>query len=565
MPEFSLNDRYLIEEYYKHNEQKYLLAKVVGQVFVIPYKYLKSARTSEEAVDKFKDALLDFQLEEKEKYLRHNEIPLTINIKDTEYVLPRNVGSQFTLKDFEDRLKRKALTKYNAAINAHRKLNKLHKEKNLVDVSAAAIERYTYRLGQLGVAAGLAAETPDHLEILEFFSKCKKIGNKKFAKFHTDMQKLATKLAQKVVKNEYYALKSYRPKHWKISVFAGATVLLLTSYMGQNDVKDESINKSDFNRIARFIKKTVSMGIEQTRKSTLNKTPYVDFTGEEHKDPYGNLALMKDIKPEIMAVIVALEGYSDNAFLEGGKTPTMGSGFTFVYDEKGMQHKVKMGDKTTPEQDVIHNERYIDKEFTQVFGECAEHKLTKNQILATIGAGYCWGTSGLLDSKYFEAVRKNMPIYEQQRRFSGYRKQKGLIKREYMLAQILEGNWTAKDVLDLPIYYNQDYNAYLECSIYGLNLHDCVPCEKKGDGNYKIGSDGHECLSIKADGFCENFFHDKSKKVLQELINSASKSQRKYKTVRDFLPNEMVEQIEKNARTVDFLLAEKQGLAQRRL
>ena len=69
----------------------------------------------------------------------------------------------------------------------------------------------------------------------------------------------------------------------------------------------------------------------------------------------------------------------------------------------------------------------------------------------------------------------------QLRKLSGFRKQKGLLKRSYVLACCLAGEWTAKDLLDLPVYYLKD-KGYVHCAIYTLDLHELLPCEKDKKG-----------------------------------------------------------------------------------
>ena len=83
--QFNTNDKYLIDECKKHQIKDILTLSVKDKTFVVPYKYIQSAETPEEAKEKFKSALFDFQQKEKDKYHAAKDIPFTIDIEGMEY------------------------------------------------------------------------------------------------------------------------------------------------------------------------------------------------------------------------------------------------------------------------------------------------------------------------------------------------------------------------------------------------------------------------------------------------------------------------------------------------
>lgn len=475
MQEFvpSAYDKYLIEEYDKFGDGDYLLTDIGDKTYVVPYKYTIDAKDGNEAVERFKTSLLDFQREEIKKYEDHGEIPLIIQINGTDYVVPRALSQEknVCVDDIERDAQTRAYIKYNAVIKAHKKLAAANREQQPADFSSASLRKYLYKIDS------------------------GKKGNKK-------------KIVQRA----------------KLGLLVAAA-----AFLGYKVT----------NKTTEIIEPMVTVPEDSI-------PTYTDFKGKTYSDTLGNLKLMEELKPQIMALLVGLEGYADEAFLEGGKNPTVGRGRTVKIEDDGSLTKVCMGDKITPEEDVDCCWRYVQNEFAPILGDSVGKQLLPNEILACIGSGYCWGTDAFSQSSFFKSIKDGEPLAVQQRKLSGFRKPIGLLKRAFMVAQVLGGNWTAKDILDMPIYYMKDFNAYLHCGIYPPNLYNYMPCRKDRKGNYIQDERGNYLPKIREDGFCDNFYNDSSKNILnKKIIDVAKRGRANYKLVRDFMPEDMVDSIEK--------------------
>lgn len=561
--QFSANDEYLIAEYKKHNSKAIQTLTIAGKTFVVPYKYTIGAQTPDEAKEKFQNALFDFQQQEKEKYHQAKDVPLTIDVDGFEYVVPFGTTGTPTIENITQQILDKAENKYNAVINAHRQL----KEKQPADFSSAAAEKYVYRLAKTNRTAGVSPKTPELMEVLDFLRLCTKIGvlatgyvaqkaykggkkaakytyqqskkgvdeikqNSAFKQFKTSTAGLTRGIVKKIVAEE----KKYFPKGVPNSYKAGMAAFLI-SVGGAWGVSQCFSDKEQAAPAAQSVPQQPKIYTPEIPAGETADT-YIDFRGMAHSDKYGNLKRMRELRPEIMTIILAIEGYTETSFNDEPNnkgTETVGSGATVIIDEQGREIPVKKGDRLTPEQDVINNTRYIDKHLLSVLGDNIGHSLTDREILTIIGAGYCWGTNGVTSSKFLQSIKDNEPLQTQMRKLSGFRKQKGLLKRSALLAQCLCGNWTANDLLDMPIYYIKD-KGYVHCSIYTKDLSYYLPCEKKADGSYKIDENGNQIPIICADDFCEPFYLDKNYKMLSELKKESLG--KKHTTVRDFLPEE---------------------------
>lgn len=493
---FSRNDKYLIAEYQKYADGDYLLMDIGDKTFVVPLKYTLGAKDGFEAVARFRDALLDFLSDDEKKLIFD---PTKQNNK--------------RVKEISEKLE----VKYHAVINAHRTLN----IPQLTDFSAAALEKNTYKILKQGQPFCVSPNAEEQLKIYRFL--CEK-ADKVSANMKTKVAKLAKSLGEKIIKTEYLNLKKYKPKHWRMALLAGA--MAVSGYHMYNGLKDKLEPKPEV--------ETVS------KKDTI--PTFTDFMGNVHNDEYGNLKRMSDLQPEIMAMILAVEGYAEEAFLEGGAHPTKGSGFTVTINEDGSVSKVKMGDKTTQDEDIINNQRFIEKSFIDLLSDSVDRPLSSAEIKACICAGYCWGADAFSKSSFFKSIRDNERIEEQSRKISGFRKQLGLLKRGFLISQILNGNWSAEDLLDLPVYQYKD-KGFVFCSVYALQLHDCLPCKKDKNGKYLKDKKGNDVPIVCADDFCMNFYSDKDKKILHKLIEDAKNSGYNYKTVRELMKDDMVDSI----------------------
>lgn len=242
-------------------------------------------------------------------------------------------------------------------------------------------------------------------------------------------------------------------------------------------------------------------------------------------------------------VMLTGRGCSDKAFPDGGGVPTIGSGTTFYLDENGRETKVKMGDEISADEAMEHKWRYINKYMIETLGDDFGRACTEKEAMAGIGAGFCWGQNAFAKSEFLKSMKKGEDLDEQLRKLSGFRRQKGLLKRSYALACCLSGAWTAQDLLDLPVYEIKG-KGYVHCAVYTLDLHEIMPCRSDGKGGYAKDKDGNDVPKVGEDGFCLDFYLDKAQDIKESLIAQAERGKTPYKTVRDLMPEDMLRQLE---------------------
>ena len=551
MVEKKQNDAYLVDEYKRHHQENYFTLSLKDRTFVVPYKYAKNAKDEKEAQESFLAALLDFQNQEKQKYKNAGQVPLILDIDGIECVMPMGAESQLAADDLVLSILDKAEQKYYKVIDAHRRL----KEKSLVDFSSQALKKYQYRLQD-------GAQMPEMIAVLNFLQHCGKaslIGTGKVIRGTYKGSKIAYKIsvkgAKKVKESEAFqhfktsATKLMRgmikkivmdknklPKRYKTWMLA-----LLITVGGGWTLKKTVFDKLTKPEISQDKPKPqiYKPQIPEGEKADT----YIDFMGVEHPDKYGNLKRMREIRPQLMAIILAIEGYAEKSFndkKDGSGTETLGSGTTLLIDENGNERAVKKGEKITPEQDVINNVRYIDKHLLSVLGDNMGRCLTDREIGTIVGAGYCWGTNAVLSSNFLKSVKDNEPLEMQVRKLTGFRTPIGLVKRAALLAQYRCGKWTAKDLLDMPIYYLTD-KGYVHCSIYTKDFSFYLPCQKNANGCLVKDAHGNDVPIVCDDGYCHLFYLDKDHKMLNEIIRDAEG--KNFKTVKDFMPQDYMRHV----------------------
>lgn len=519
---YSENDKYLIREYQKHGTDDFLVAGLGDKTFVVPYKYTVGSHTPKTSISRFMASLLDFEVREEGKYLRAGEPVLTVGFEGREYVVPYGMTGRISPEQLAETVQARAEAKYNTVINAARALEAAGHDTGMLDFSSAAAEKYAYRLAELGSTAVLDKETPERLKVMDFLHKA---GNKAAKKFKASAQGMARQLGRKVVEAERQAARIYVPKSYKAAALAtllgaGTAGVMLTG-RGCSDTERQ----------------------EQQTEVSAETATYMDFMGREHSDVYGNIRRIQDWKPEITALLMAVEGFSDKAFPDGGGVPTIGSGTTFYLDENGRETKVKMGDEISADEAMEHKWRYINKYMIETLGDDFGRACTEKEAMAGIGAGFCWGQNAFAKSEFLKSMKKGEDLDEQLRKLSGFRRQKGLLKRSYALACCLSGAWTAQDLLDLPVYEIKG-KGYVHCAVYTLDLHEIMPCRSDGKGGYAKDKDGNDVPKVGEDGFCLDFYLDKAQDIKESLIAQAERGKTPYKTVRDLMPEDMLRQLE---------------------
>lgn len=522
---YSKNDRYLVEEYLKHGTDDFLLAGLHDKTFVVPYKYRVNAKNEKDAIALFKSVLLDFQKAEADNYLKNGLNVRTEVFEGITYVVPYSARELQTV--FPERLAQyvagQAEVKYNRIIEMHSELVARGYSVGDVDVSSAAMSKYTHYLEQIYEKEARQAD-----EVAQVAAKAKGRKSKKFGITAKEIMRQAGKIATNLWEKGKKA-----PKTVAASAVLGATVLGL-HFLPEKSAEEQ---KDDVNKV-----KTEIAPVE-----VKDNKPRVfrDFTGRRYLDSFGNIARIMELKPEISAMLIALEGYAGKVYDDGKGKLTIGSGTTFYLDDDGKPQDVKAGDRTTPEKAMKDKWRFIEKELIKYLGDKVGRKCSDEELICCIGAAYCWGGTNFSNSEYYKSVKKGEPLSVQARKLTGFRQDKGHLKRYYLMAALLQGQWTPKDLLDMPIYWKSG-KGYLISAIYNLKLGEIMPCKKNKKGKFIKDENGNHIPVVEKDGFCT--FYDNTAEIKEQIFDTKN-TKKSFKCVREFMPKEMLQKIEQKEAT----------------
>lgn len=525
---FSDNDRYLVKEHLKNGTDDFLLTGLGSKTFVVPYKYRKAAKNEADAVARFKDVLLDFQTAEVNKYKEAGLPVRGMRVEGVDYVMPYDYREKrVSSRALADYVEERAAAKYNMIIETCRELEKRGVRLSDIDFSMAALAKYQHYMDK-----ACKQEEQNARRVQSFCNKAKGKTSKKFNLSMAEIARQAGMLADRA---------AAFVKRRKLILGVSAVIGLGT--IGVNLLPQSCTEKEPVKKVL-------------TTNTPIYTGKYVDFRGVEHSDTLGNIARIMDMKAEISAMLISVEGYADKAYKDGKGVLTIGSGTTFYLDDTGNISRVREGDETTPEKAMNDKWRFIEAEMLELLGDKLGRACSGRELMATIGAGFCWGKNALEDSEYYKALRAGESEGKLSRKLTGFRKQKGLLKREYLLSACLEGKWTPKDLLDMPIYKYK--GQYIGCSVYRLDLGDIMPCRQDKKGNLLKDRQGHHIPIIGKDDF--GTFYDNADEIKQKLQNDAKYSLVSVKQVRDFMPKEMIKSINMRAENVDFaMMVQKNG------
>ena len=262
---------------------------------------------------------------------------------------------------------------------------------------------------------------------------------------------------------------------------------------------------------------------------------YTPYKGKRIADKFGNLEAINNLREEITTMMVAVEGYTNGGFGDTRGNPTVGIGMTYLYDDKGVETKV-VGDTVLSDRDVIIQKwRYMEENMLPIIAGI-DRKCSKEELMATLGAGFCWGPTNLKKSAYFEGLKKGESIDKLSRKLTGFRVPIGLLKREYLLANVLEGKWNENDLKDMPVYYIKD-KGFLHCAIYTLEFEDICKVRRNKKGEAILDKFKNQRPISDNDGYC-TLFVEKSDEILNKLITPDPKFG-DYKTVRELIPDDV--------------------------
>ncbi len=510
---FTAQDRYLVAEYLAHGTDDFLLTGVGEANFVVPFRYRKAGKNETEAIDLFKRDLLDFQTAEKEKYRRAGLSVRKVIYDGTAFVVPFEAREQnVSPVKLARYVAAAAMKKYNFIIEAHQKLAR-RRHAGLTEFSMTAAEQYITFIEK--EKAG--EEAAKAIRVKQVADKAKGRRSSVFGISAEEISLRTEELAQKIWKKA-----QKKGKAIGISTLIGLSVLGGTSLFNRGC--SEKGGRSDEAPVEMYT---------YTRQGNV----YIDFMGTEHSDSLGNISRIMELKPEITAMLIAVEGYADNAYLDGVGQATIGSGTTFYLDDKGNEIPVKDGDRVSSAEAMEHKWRFIEKEMFPLLGDELGRRCSNGELKACIGAGFCWGKKAFRNSEFYQAVKDGAGKTELSRKLTGFRKQKGLLKRAYVLSACLLEKWDGKDLLDMPIY-NIPNKGYLNCAPYRLELHEIMPCEKDVIGSYKKDKQGNDVPAINADGF--GVFFDNYGDIHKMMCEKASNSREDVCRVRDLIPKDML-------------------------
>ncbi|MBQ2885122.1 MAG: hypothetical protein IJE43_15410 [Alphaproteobacteria bacterium] len=573
---YSENDKYLIEEYLQNGTDDFYLADLGNgeAFFVVPYKYVKTSKSSEEAIDRFKTDLLSFQDEESKKYLAVGETVKMFKLDDEYYVIPKKLEGKISPYELKASVIAKANKKYNDVINMYRDLNSFLEEDVEVsfydkDLSVAYTKLLVMRakeqtdeenkwkaiidkvsdLAELG--ADKIADIVDRvIETVkdnaprkkEFLSKMVEVLGKsknKCEQVRERLSDIAGKEFDKVVEFKDNCVNALRRKGTAL-VLTGALGAVVAGGVVFGD--RENVDDNGF-----VTEKTNGVNVlDKYMLGHVNENgDYVDFMGRVHKDTYGNIARINELRPEISAMLIAVEGLAEEAYRDGVGVATIGSGSTTHIDNEGNETKVKMGDEMSKEEAMVNKWKYVEKYLLSFCGDKVGRTISDKEIFCTIGGGFCWGPTKLSSSSMYKAILDNEGEDSVVMKSSGFRVQKGLLKRAYFFAncdQAFKEN--CSDLLDLPVYLSSSME-YIHSAIYDWELHDFLPCEQYANGKYKkVGRNDVPMTLPNNKEFCMPYYNDKFGDLLKDLVAKGERSLIPSAKLKDLMPKDMVSHLE---------------------
>lgn len=256
-----------------------------------------------------------------------------------------------------------------------------------------------------------------------------------------------------------------------------------------------------------------------------SKKDKVENVGE---DPYGNLKTFENVRDDIKVLLASVENFSPTAFPDGKGVLTIGYGCTFLIDENGVGNReispIKKGMTMTMEEACVQKDRYLDFRILPQIKNLIKVPMDEETILMTAGFAYVIGPNGFKKSGYLKALNDGVKGEELFRHTTGWRQQKGLLKRNYLTYLRAMRTLPTAAFLDMPAE-----------GCYSLEVEDCCLTDKRG----RLKKDGNDLAYFKSDSLsvAENMTIIKRPRVSKQLGPC--------KKVRDILPQSLVQRIEK--------------------
>jgi GH24 family phage-related lysozyme (muramidase) len=592
---YSENDKYLIEEYLRNGTDDFYFADLgMGEaLFVVPYKYVKEAKSGSEAIRVFKADLLSFQDDECRRYVEADKEVKGYRLDDEFYVVPLSHEEKISPKVLRAKVISKAKARYDEVIdmykelaansdeelvvsfadkdinNSRAKLFELKKEKDVQSQSVDE-EKWEKLLGKVSDLAELGADKiADFTERVidsvkvdkdkreEFLSKLADVVGSSKNKCKEIKENLSERVAE-----EFEKVVEFKDKVGNTLKRSG-NVMLLTGLLGAMVAAGVVWGGKDDPEGSRI--ETVDK-VYNPDKYILGYTTengdYVDFMGVTHKDEFGNIKRINELRPEISAMLMAVEGLAEEAYKDGKGIPTIGSGSTTHIDNEGEETRVEMGDEMSAEQAMINKWKYVEKYLLGFCEDKVGRSLSDKEIYCIIGAGFCWGPTQFSNSSMYKAILNNEGEEAVMIKSSGFRMQKGLLKRAYFFVNCDEGfKNNCQDILNLPVYLNMS-GEYIHSSLYDLKIREFMPCEQDDNGKFKrdkYKNDIPKTLPGNRE-FCMPYYNDKFGDILCDLAQKGDKSFLPLARLKDLMPKDMVQHLEnkykQSANTIDYYQVE---------
>ncbi|MBR5154485.1 MAG: hypothetical protein IKW58_02035 [Alphaproteobacteria bacterium] len=555
--EFNDNDLYLINENYQKGNDDFLQLFVGDKAFVVPYGCTVGNNTDKQAVSRFENQLFDFEDVECGKYNRNKKKIRSVDYEGRKYIVPYDHQGEIVPEEIAKMAIEKAETKYNTIINAHRELKERGENVGVIRFYERDANEYVSRLSELEAPVLLSEDTPDMLKIAKFtervgkntkvfkgevkkivdgvvkeetenvkqvIEKVSALGEEGGEQIVKVAKKLAKNVKKKIVETEFKSAKKYVPDSYKVAMLAVAL-----GGVGGGVYLNNKLNKDGEEKVIK---------VDERKNKIVQDGVYTTFDGRKLQDKHGNLEAINRLRKEITLMMIAVEGYANNIFPDTRNNATGGIGLTVSFDENGNERKLNLGEADWSDKKVIEQKwMYMEKHMLPIIASI-DKKCLDEEILATIGAGFCWGPTNLRNSEYLKSVKQGDSVDVLTRKLTGFRNPSGLVKREYLLACLLEKKWDVNDLKDMPVYYLKD-KGFLHAAIYTLDFDDICPIKKDKKGNPILDKGHNQIPRPDADGFC-TLYMDRSKEVLDKILNPNAKFG-DYKTVDELLPKEALE------------------------
>lgn len=165
-------------------------------------------------------------------------------------------------------------------------------------------------------------------------------------------------------------------------------------------------------------------------------------------DKYNNVALFEESRSKIKFALAFVENYSQEAYF-CGEAWTLGHGLTILYNADGSSRVVVPGDKCTLEESDIYKGRYLTYEVLRDIKQYIHVPMDEATLVTTCVFRYCVGRTNFKKSKYLKQLNAGQTGAELAKYLTGFRKQKGVLKRCYFFAAWMSGEITFDDLTDL--------------------------------------------------------------------------------------------------------------------